>query len=204
MTNTVSMTKGEVVELTKNLAPTLNECFVAAGWDVKKDGPTMDLDLAAFYLGEDGKIVDGNGGYFVFYGNKASSDGSAVHGGDNLTGAGEGDDEKIDFKLKEVSASVSSIVLVTSIYEATKKNQSLENLDNAFIRLVNKDDGAELCKYELKGAAVESKGVSFYLGKLVRKDGEWSFVALGDASNEELGAIATSYGLTVASTARAA
>lgn len=191
MTDTVSMSKGESVSLTKKV-PGLTKVFAGAGWDPKQ-GKTMDLDLAAFMLDANGKL-EGKGG-FVYFGAKTSACGSVASRGDNLTGDGEGDDEVIDINLASVPQGVSEILLVASIYQAAQKGQSLKDLDNAHIRIVNAENQQELANYKIAG---DLDGATFTLGKLAREGADWNFVAVGAAEAGELGALATRYGLSVA------
>ncbi|MBP3955370.1 TerD family protein [Gemmata sp. G18] len=193
MTDTVSMSKGESISLTKK-APGLTKVFAGAGWDVKKAGATMDLDLAAFMLDANGKLS--GKGYFVYFGNKASACGSVASQGDNLTGAGDGDDEVVDVNLATVPTGIQEILFVASIYQAAQKGQSLKDLDNAFIRIVNAENQQELAKYDI--TQIAATGASFVLGKLVREGADWNFVAIGESDAGELGALATRFGLAVA------
>src|SRR4051794_19772457 len=110
MNDVVSMSKGDIVSLTKK-APGLTKVFAGAGWDMKKNGPTMDLNLAAFLLDANGKLK--GSGNFVYFGHKTSACGSVASRGDNLTGnddenvgSDEGDDEVIDVNLSTVPADV--------------------------------------------------------------------------------------------------
>lgn len=193
MSDSVIMTKGESVSLTKK-APGLTKVFAGAGWDMKKEGATMDLDLAAFLLDADNKL---NGsGNFVYFGHKTSACGSVASRGDNLTGEGDGDDEVIDVNLATVPASVTQIIFVASIYQGKSKGQSLKDLDNAFIRIVNAENQQELTNFKISDT--DSSHESFVLGKLVREGTDWNFVAIGEADAAELGGFATRYGLAVA------
>lgn len=193
MSDTVSMSKGEIVSLTKK-APGLTKVFAGAGWDMKKAGATMDLDLAAFMLDTNGKLS--SKGYFVYFGNKASVCGSVASQGDNLTGAGDGDDEVIKVNLSTVPAGIAEIVFVASIYQAKQKGQSLHDLDNAFIRIVNEEGGQELANYKITDTG--SDHATFVLGKLTRNGSDWDFTAIGETKGGELGSLATEYGLQVA------
>ena len=94
----VSLKKGQKVDLTKT-NPGLKEVMIGLGWDVKRydGGSDFDLDASAFLLGDSGKVP--SDGEFIFYGNKKHESGSVEHMGDNLTGAGEGDDEQIKINL---------------------------------------------------------------------------------------------------------
>lgn len=197
MTETVTMTKGDIVSLAK-AAPTLTNLFVGAGWDAKKGGATMDLDLAAFML--DGHNRLPGKGYFVYYNNQKSACGSVASRGDNLTGDesenvgdDKGDDEVIDVNLTTIPKGISQILFVASIYQGKRKGQSLKDLDNAFIRIVNNTDQKELANYKISDT--DSGHETFILGKLVRNEASWDFVAVGEADAEELGGLATRYGL---------
>ena len=59
----------------------------------------MDLDASCVMFDEAGRAID-----TIYYGQLYSKDGSIVHTGDNLTGAGEGDDEQIIVDLDRVPA----------------------------------------------------------------------------------------------------
>lgn len=193
MNDTVSMTKGDVVSLTKK-SPGLTKVFAGAGWDAKQEGKSMDLDLAAFLLDANGKVS--GKGYFVYYGNKVSACGSVASRGDNLTGAGEGDDEVIDVNLSTIPTGIVEIVFVASIYQGKQKGQSLKDLDNAFIRIVNASTQVELANYKITDT--DGSHESFILGKLVRDGVDWNFVAVGEKEDGELGILATRFGLQAA------
>ena len=90
----VSLTKGGNVSLTKQ-APGLNAVSVGLGWDLRTTtGADFDLDASALVLDASGKIITDR--HFVFFNNLRTPDGSVVHSGDNTTGAGEGDDERLE------------------------------------------------------------------------------------------------------------
>src|ERR1700733_12134551 len=114
---------------------------------MKKEGATMDLDLAAFLLDSNGRLK--GSGNFVYFGHKVSVCKSVSSRGDNLTGAGEGDDEVIDVNLSTVPADVAELLFVAAIYQAKAKKQSLRDLDNAFIRIVNAENQQELANYKI-------------------------------------------------------
>lgn len=193
MIDTVIMTKGETVSLSKK-APGLTSVFAGAGWDVKKNGPSMDLDLAAFCLDVNGQLQ--GSGSFVYFGHKTSADGAIKAGEDNLTGEGEGDDETIQVDLSKVMPSTMRIQFVAAIYQAKQKGQSLKDLDNAFIRIVNNADQKELAKYTITDT--DANHDTFVLGELVREGSDWNFKAIGETRSGELSALATNYGLAVA------
>src|SRR5665647_720064 len=96
----ISLQKGQKVDLTKS-NPGLSKLVIGLGWDTNKydGGHDFDLDAAAFLLIETGKV--GSDKDFVFYGNTKHISESVIHMGDNLTGAGDGDDEQIKVELSK-------------------------------------------------------------------------------------------------------
>ena len=144
----VSLKKGQKVDLTKT-NPGLKEVLIGLGWDTNKydGGKDFDLDSSVFMLGANGKVASDDD--FVFYGNLKHKSGAVEHMGDNLTGAGEGDDEQIKIDLSKVPADVEKIDFTVTIYEAEERKQNFGQVENAFIRVVNSATGEELIRYDL-------------------------------------------------------
>ena len=149
----VSLQKGQKVSLTKDNAG-LDTVVVGLGWDeAQKKGllggllgggqQAIDCDASALLL-RGGKITDKMD--IVFFGNLTHPSGTVRHMGDNLTGAGEGDDEQIVIDLAHVPAEYDRIVLVVNIYQAVQRRQHFGMIQNAFIRIVDARTNQELCK----------------------------------------------------------
>jgi tellurium resistance protein TerD len=189
----ISLTKGGNVSLTKQ-APGLTAVTVGLGWDLRTTtGTDFDLDASAIACGQAGKVLSDK--HFVFFNNLASPDGSIKHLGDNLTGAGDGDDEQLTVALTTVPSECDRIVFVVSIYDADARGQSFGQVSNAFIRVVNSADGVELARYDLSEDASTETAMLF--GELYRKDGEWKFRATGQGYASGLRGIAQDFGVTV-------
>src|SRR5919198_923214 len=95
----VQLTKGQRISLKKEGETGLSKIIMGLGWDpVKSKGffgfgggqKAIDLDASCVLFDEAGQIAD-----VVWFRQLRSRDGSIQHTGDNLTGAGEGDDEQI-------------------------------------------------------------------------------------------------------------
>ncbi len=189
----VSLTKGGNVSLTK-AAPGLKAVSVGLGWDVRSTtGTDFDLDASALGLDPNHRVVADE--YFVFFNNKTSPDGSIVHQGDNLTGEGEGDDEVIDVDLSAVPTTVDSIVFPVSIYDADARGQTFGQVRNAFIRVVDQSNGAELARYDLSEDASTETAMVF--GELYRNGAEWKFRAIGQGYASGLAGIARDFGVNI-------
>jgi tellurium resistance protein TerD len=191
----VSLSKGGNVSLTKEAGGTLTAVTVGLGWDARTTtGDDFDLDASALLCNVGGKVRTDND--FVFYGNLSTTDGSVVHQGDNLTGAGEGDDEQIKVNLATVPADVDKIVFPVSIYDAEKRSQSFGQVRNAFIRIVNDAGDTELARYDLSEDASTETAMLF--GELYRNGAEWKFRAVGQGYQSGLRGIATDFGVNIA------
>ena len=177
----VSLKKGQKVDLTKS-NPGLRSITVGLGWDVNQydSGAEFDLDASAFMLGANGKVT--SDADFIFYSNAKHPSGSVIYGGDNRTGAGEGDDEQIMVNLSMVPAYIDKIVFVVNIYDAKQRNQHFGMIRNAFIRLVNMDNNTEICRYNLSENYNNMTGL--VVGEIYRKNGEWKFNAIGQPVQE--------------------
>ena len=190
----ISLKKGQKVDLTKT-NPGLKNLLIGLGWDTNKydGGSDFDLDAAAFLLGGDGKVK--SDADFVFYNNLKHTSGGVEHLGDNLTGAGEGDDEEIKVYLDKVPAEVEKIDFTVTIYDAETRKQNFGQVSNAFIRVVDVDSNTELIRYDLgEDFSVETAVI---VGELYRNAGEWKFNAIGSGFAGGLGALGRNFGVNV-------
>lgn len=192
----VSLSKGGNVSLTKQ-APGLGTIRVGLGWDTRvTDGAAFDLDASAFLLGSSGRVRSDSD--FIYYNNMASSDGSIVHQGDNITGIGEGDDEVIVVSLHRLPADIDRIAFAVTIHEADQRRQNFGMVQSAFIRVVNEQDNVELARYDLSEDASTETAMIF--GELYRDPNEaggFKFKARGEGFSGGLGPLASSLGVNV-------
>jgi tellurium resistance protein TerD len=189
----ISLSKGGNVSLSKE-APGLKKAVLGLGWDARAtDGQDFDLDASVFLLGSNGKVR--NDQDFIFYNNLKSTDGSVEHMGDNRTGAGEGDDETIKVNLASVPPDVEKIAIAVTIHEAETRKQNFGMVSNAFIRLVNEEDGKEVVRYDLGEDFSTETAVIF--GELYRHGSDWKFRAVGQGYAGGLGPLARNYGVNI-------
>ncbi len=191
----VSLQKGGNVSLTKEAGGQLSNVTVGLGWDQKGGtaGAEFDLDASVFAVDASGKVP--GEGWFVFYDNFDSPDGTIHHTGDNRTGAGDGDDESINIDLANLPLSIVEIIVAVTIYDAASRNQNFGGVQNAFMRVCDQS-GAELARFDLSDDYSLETAVIF--GKLYRKDGEWKFKAVGDGYNNGLEGLCADHGVGVA------
>lgn len=189
----ISLQKGQKVSLTKEGKEGLDKVIVGLGWDEAKSGgkgglfgslfsaPTQNIDCdASAIMLKNGKLVDGKD--VIYFGNLQHTSGAVKHMGDNLTGAGEGDDEQIMIELSRVPAEYDRIVFVVNIYQAVQRHQHFGMIQNAFIRIVDARNGQELCKFNL--SENYSGMTAMIFGEAYRHNGEWKFNAVGQATTD--------------------
>lgn len=175
----VSLSKGQSVSLVKQGGGTLTRVRMGLGWDaIKKKGmfggmktQSVDLDASAMMFDASGQLVDQ-----VWFQQLRSKDGSVQHTGDNLTGAGEGDDESIIVELTAVPAGVQTLVFVVNSFTG----QNFSQIENAYCRLVDETNDSEIARYELTGSGTHNSQV---MAKVTRSGAAWSMTAIGAVAN---------------------
>ena len=197
----VSLQKGQKVSLSKEHAG-LSKMMVGLGWDeaqkakggffAPKPKP-IDCDASALLL-KNGRLCDKSD--IIYFGNLGHKSGAIQHMGDNLTGAGEGDDEQILVDLSKIPAEYDRIVMVVNIYQAVQRKQHFGMIQNAFIRLIDQRNNAEMCKYNLTDDYSGMTALIF--GEIYRHNGEWKFNAIGSGFQGGLAALCGHYGIEVA------
>lgn len=173
----ISLVKGQKISLEKGDGSSLTKIFLGAGWDVAKGGGffgmfggggSIDLDASAILFDEQKNVIDN-----VWFAQLRSIDGSIQHSGDNLTGEGDGDDEKIYVDLTRVPAQVKSIVFTISSF----RGQTFAKVENAFCRLVDANSNVEIAKYNLSG---KGDFTALIVANVYRHHGAWKMAALGE------------------------
>ncbi|GHU52158.1 stress response protein SCP2 [Clostridia bacterium] len=190
----VNLQKGQKVDLTKGNAG-LKRIIIGLGWDEASKlnkGGAIDCDASAILCGPGEKVYSKDD--VVYFGNLRHKNGAVNHQGDNLTGAGDGDDEQITVDLPLIPANYEKIVFVVNIYKAQERRQHFGLIENAFIRIVDASTNTELLKYNLS----ENYGglTAMIFGELYRHGGEWKFSAIGQGTQDAgIGELAHRYGL---------
>lgn len=191
----VNLQKGQKVDLTKS-NPGLKKIMVGLGWDEAAPPPSsgglgglfkkpkennIDCDASAILISTNtGKLHSFDD--VVYFGKLRHRCGAVIHMGDNLTGAGEGDDEQIMVDLSSMPESYNKIIFVVNIYQAVQRNQHFGMIQNAFIRLVNAENNTEICKYNLSENYDNMTAMIF--GEIYSHQGEWKFNAIGQGTTD--------------------
>ena len=192
----ISLAKGQRVSLDKSMTHAL----VGLGWDTNKydGGQDFDLDAAAFLLGANGKVLSDED--FIFYNNLESKTGAVKHTGDNLTGAGDGDDEVILVDFTKMPAEVQKIAITVTIHEAAARQQNFGQVSNAYVRVAkmaneNVMTGENALRYDLgEDFSVET---AIVVCEIYRNGADWKFNAVGAGFQGGLEALCRNFGVNI-------
>ena len=140
----INLTKGHTVNLTKE-SPNLKRLYIGVGWDPIEASLNMDVDASIICINKEGKKQK-----LVYYGNLKYHHGAIKHHGDNLTGCGDGDDEKIEVKLDELPEKIACLSIIINIYSAHIRRQDFSCVKNCFVHVDDMKTGKEIVRYEAK------------------------------------------------------
>lgn len=178
----VSLSKGQTISLEKS-GGGITRLHLGLGWDpVQKkkgflsgllggrSGGSDEIDLDASCV-----VYDGNNSVMdlVWFRQLESSDGSIIHTGDNLTGAGEGDDEVIKVNVAALDPAAQHLVFLVSSF----RGQTFDEVENAFCRILDDTNNTELCRYTL---SEKGRHTGVVMGVLSRSGKGWGFKAVGE------------------------
>lgn len=102
--------------------------------------------------------------------------------GDNLTGAGDGDDEQIYIDLAALPNDIDKVIIVVNIFQARIRNQHFGMIQNAYIRIIDGSTQREIIKYNLTDDYSGCTALIF--GEVYRYNNEWKFTAIGQGTND--------------------
>ena len=193
----VNLQKGQKVNLRKEDGGALRRVMVGLGWDEVKQKrgffapKPQDIDCdASVFVCVNGHLMGTDD--IVYFGNLTHKSSCIRHMGDNLTGAGEGDDEQIMVDLASMPSQYDKLVVVVNIYQAAQRKQHFGMIENAFIRIVDADNNQEMCKYNLSENYDGMTAMIF--GELYGYNNEWKFNAIGQGTRDNgLGELANRF-----------
>lgn len=152
--------KGDVVNINS-----MHNVVFGLGWDSK-----VDVDASCVLMQGD-RMAD-----VVFYGNLASKGKIVKHSGDNRTGEGDGDDERITVDLTKLMPEITSLIFTVNIFTVGHNFKQVKGL---FVRLLNMDNGREMFKYTVNKEDNMNKHNAMIVCKVYRQHDSWKFMAIG-------------------------
>lgn len=154
----------------------LHKVTVGLGWrarPAKLFQKPLNLDLAAFVFRNNAFTKDDD---VVFYNNLVHWSGAIHHSGDDKTGNGGGDAERIKVDLDKLSKDIDHIKFIVTIYDAIKRELSFGDVQASYVRIV-KDSDQLISRINLTRDFVSDFAVEF--GELARTDSGWLFKDTG-------------------------
>lgn len=179
------MIKGQKIDLTKN-NPDSNLLSVGFNWQAPVN---LDIDVSAFMVGQDEKIVSEED--FVFYGQPSSSN-SSVRIEESITSNKK---QNFHIDLSHVPAEVQKIVFTLSIYESDYNGHTFEEVSSIQLRIVNKRSLEEVAAFPIHYSFTKESAI--VLGEIYRYSGEWKFQAIGAGYFGGLADLCKIYGVEV-------
>lgn len=173
---TIRLAQGQEVVISPAGSDALEHIRVGVGWDVARNGASMDVDSSVLMRFADSREE------LIFFNHLEHKSGCVRHMGDNLVGgAGKGlnnsDSENIHVHLRQVPDDCRELWFVLNIYRACEKEQTLGDVRNMYIRLTDEKTGNRLVEYHVEQGMKDKTGL--VIGKVYRDGGSWKFRAIG-------------------------
>lgn len=187
---TVSLVKGQKINLTKDNGQALNKICIGLNWGaIDKKGffgmkkVAVDLDASCASFDGNNQPVD-----IVYYGNLKSKDNAVVHSGDDLTGDLDGDDnldnEIISVNLSALNAKVEKIVFILNSF----KKQDFATVPFATIRIYEGTPERVDSVFATFNIASDPKFAgytSMVMGRFYKRNNEWKFATIGEPTKDQ-------------------
>ena len=134
----LNLEKGQTVDLKKEDGSNVSKVRVGVSWDAgEQNGRNVDVDL--FVVQKAPRTI-------AYFGAKKAISGIEL-GGDNLTGAGDGDDETAEFDAT-VTADGEYVVAI-NIYDAKSRGQKFSGVLNLSVRVYDTTNNKTLVEYKV-------------------------------------------------------
>ena len=186
----IRLEKGQRINLEKSNGNKLQNLCVGVNWGaIEKKGffggkkfEAVDLDASCATFDDSNKALE-----VIYFGNLKSKNGSINHSGDDLTGDVGGDDgldnEVITVDLAKLPAEVSKIAFVLNSF----RGHDFKTIPFASIRIYEGTPtrvNEVFATYDIANDATFSGSVSMVMGVFYKRNGEWKFNAIGEATQD--------------------
>lgn len=184
----IILEKGQRINLEKGNGSKLQNLCVGVNWGaIEKKGffgnkkvEAVDLDASCATFNDKNECLE-----VIYFGNLKSKNGSVKHSGDDLTGDMGGDDgldnEVITVDLAKLPADVSKVAFVLNSF----RGQDFKTIPFASIRIYEGTPtrvNEVFATYDIANDASFGGSVSMVMGVFYKRNGEWKFNAIGEAT----------------------
>ena len=122
-------------------APSLTNIKAVLWWTASAGAAQFDLDVSAFILKADSKLIDEN--HFVFYNNLSA--GGVTKSADERAGG----TEELLINIPSIPATASEVSIIVTIFDADVRGQTFGLIQEAGIKILNADTNEEIAFYDL-------------------------------------------------------
>lgn len=178
----INLQKGQRISLEKEAGRGLSRIFMGLGWGKKKvqskglfgigsgeKEVEVDLDASCLMFDKAGNLADQ-----VWFRQLRSRCGSVAHSGDDRSGGGSAENERISIDLPKLPAEVQTLVFTVNSFTG----EGFQGVPNALCRVVDEATGQEIARFNLSLEGGNYTGL--VMVKLYRHGGEWKMQALGE------------------------
>lgn len=169
----IELEKHQKITLAKH-TDTLQRVSAVLSWSTPSNiFPKYDLDVSAFMLGSDSKLISDEG--FIFYNNQESPDGSVYLSGDEQSGGSE----VIKIDIGKLSPAVSEISIIVTIHKADVRKHTFDKVTDAKIEIYNDESGDLIASFALN--SVKANSTAVHVGTFFQQHNEFSFHAIEES-----------------------
>jgi tellurium resistance protein TerZ len=186
----IKLEKGQRINLEKSSGNKLQSICVGVNWGAIekknwlgiKSMEAVDLDASCATFDANNKALE-----VIYFRNLQSQNGSIRHSGDDLTGDMGGDDgldnEVITVDLARLPAEVEKIAFVLNSF----RGHDFKTIPFASIRIYEGTPSRVneiFATYDIANDATFAGSVSMIMGVFYKRNGEWKFNAIGEATRD--------------------
>lgn len=186
----IKLEKGQRINLEKNNGSKLQNVCVGVNWGaIEKSGwfgqkkmEAVDLDASCATFDDSNKALE-----IIYFRNLKSKNGAIKHSGDDQVGDTGGDDgldnEIITVDLTKLDPQVTKIAFVLNSF----RGHDFKTIPFASIRLYEGTPtkvNEVFATYDIANDASFAGSVSMVMGVFYKKNGEWKFNAIGEATRD--------------------
>ncbi len=171
----INLEKGQRISLEKEGAG-LSEVSLGLGWGRRRkkglfgsSEVDVDLDASCLLFDSKGHLQDQ-----VWFRQLKSRCGSIRHTGDDRSGGGGNENERIELRLDAIPTEITALVFTVNSFS----NDSFAGIPSAFCRLVNMSSGQEIARYDISLDGGDHTGL--IVAVIYRHEGRWKMRAVGE------------------------
>ncbi len=184
---------GEAYDFKNQFGQNVSNIILRIEWISNENNMYAPIDISCILLNGWGHCVE-----TINYENLSNSNKSVVHNGDDLNRDSDIDYEEIKINFKDIDLYIEGFVFTVFANPGLNENRKMDKkdetilLDNCIAKLINADNGNEICKYEIK--KIDISDGTILMCAILKTEQGWIFKALGsgigsyvsDDVNEEI------------------